>query len=47
MPVIPVAAVAVAKAGSSDQRSLPMTRNRGSFVTGSMRTRSMAPAVAR
>lgn len=47
MPVTPVAAVASAKPGSSDQRSQPMTRMRGSFVTGSMRTRSIAPGAAR
>ncbi len=47
MPVIPLAAVAAAKPGSSDHRSQPMTRKRGSFVAGSISTRSMAPGAAR
>ena len=46
-PVTPVAAVASAKPGSSDQRSQPMTLKRGSSVSRSMRTRSMAPGAAR
>ena len=36
-----------ANAGSSDQASTPMTRNRGSSVSRSIRTRSMAPGAAR
>ena len=36
-----------AKPGSSDQASTPMTRKRGSSVSRSMRTRSMAPGAAR
>ena len=32
-----------ANAGSSDQTSLPITRKRGSSVSGSIRTRSIAP----
>ena len=36
-----------AKPGSSDQASAPITRNRGSSVSGSMRTRSIAPGAAR
>ena len=47
MPVIPVSVTPVAKAGSSDQASTPMTRKRGSSVSRSMRTRSMAPGAAR
>ena len=47
MPVTPVAAVAAAKPGSSDQSSQPITLNRGSSVAGSMRTRSIAPGAAR
>ena len=47
MPVTPVAATASAKPGSSDQGSAPSTRMRGSPVAGSIRTRSMAPGVAR
>jgi len=47
MPVTPVAAVASAKPGSSDHRSQPITLSRGSSVSGSMRTRSMAPGAAR
>jgi hypothetical protein len=44
---IPAAASASAKPGSSDQTSTPMTRNRGSMVSRSIRTRSMAPGAAR
>ena len=49
MPVTPVpaASTASAKSGASDQASTPMTRNRGSSVARSMRTRSMAPGAAR
>ena len=47
MPVIPVSVTAVANAGSPDQASTPMTLNRGSSVSRSMRTRSMAPGAAR
>ena len=47
MPVTPVFCVASAKPGSSDQRSEPITLKRGSSVSGSMRTRSMAPGAAR
>ena len=46
-PVTPICLVASAKPGSSDHLSLPMTRKRGSSVSGSMRTRSMAPGAAR
>ena len=42
-----VAAVASLKPGSSDQRSEPITLNRGSSVSRSMRTRSIAPGAAR
>ena len=38
---------ASAKPGSSDQASTPMTRKRGSSVSRSIRTRSMAPGAAR
>ena len=49
MPVTPVPAAAscAAKSGASDQASTPMTRKRGSSVSWSMRTRSMAPGAAR
>ncbi len=47
MPVIPVSATPASKPGSSDQASTPMTRIRGSSVSRSMRTRSMAPGAAR
>ncbi len=47
MPLIPVSAMPAAKAGSSDQASTPMTRKRGSSVSRSMRTRSIAPGAAR
>ena len=46
-PVTPVAATPAANPGSSDHTSHPITLSRGSSVTGSMRTRSIAPAVAR
>ena len=41
------AAVVGGNAGSSDQRSQPMTRKRGSRVAGSISTRSIAPGAAR
>ena len=47
MPVTPVARVASAKPGSSDQSSQPITLKRGSSVSRSMRTRSIAPGAAR
>ena len=47
MPVMPDALVASAKPSSSDQRSQPITRKRGSFVTGSISIRSIAPGAAR
>ena len=47
MPVTPVAAAASSKPGSSDHLSTPMTRYFGSSVSGSMRTRSIAPGAAR
>jgi hypothetical protein len=47
MPVMPVFSAASAKPSSSDQGSTPMTLKRGSSVSGSMRTRSMAPGAAR
>jgi len=47
MPVIVIFFVSSAKPGSLDHRSEPMILNRGSSVSGSMRTRSMAPTVAR
>ncbi len=47
MPVTPVLPTASAKPGSSDHRSLPITLNRGSLVTASISTRSMAPGAAR
>ena len=46
-PVTPSDAVASAKPGSSDQRSQPITLKRGSSVSRSMRTRSIAPGAAR
>ena len=46
-PVTPVAAVAAANPGSSDHRSEPITLKRGSSVSRSMRTRSIAPGAAR
>ena len=47
MPVTPVPDIASLNPGSSDHRSLPMHLNLGSSVSRSMRTRSMAPTVAR
>ncbi len=47
MPVTPTELAASAKPCSSDQGSTPITRKRGSSVTGSMRTRSIAPGAAR
>ena len=47
MPVTPVRRVEAANPVSSDQRLEPMTRKRGSRVTLSMRTRSIAPGAAR
>ena len=47
MPVTPVFATASANPGSSDHTSTPITLRRGSSVSGSMRTPSMAPVVAR
>ena len=47
IPVMPVSAIAAAKSGSSDQASTPMTRKRGSSVSRSIRTRSIAPGAAR
>ena len=46
-PVTPSDAVASAKPGSSDQRSEPITLKRGSSVSRSIRTRSIAPGAAR
>ena len=46
-PEIPVSMTTASKSGSSDQRSLPITLTRGSSVARSMRTRSIAPIVAR
>ena len=46
-PEIPVSANASAKPGSSDQPSNPITLIRGSSVVRSIRTRSIAPTVAR
>src|ERR1039458_3828397 len=46
-PVMPVAAVASSKPRSSDHRSEPMSLKRGSSVSRSMRTRSIAPGAAR
>ena len=47
IPVMPVAATAVANVSSSLQTSAPITLRRGSSVSASMRTPSIAPAVAR
>ena len=47
MPVMPVARVSSAKPGSSDHLSEPMILKRGSKLSGSMRTRSIAPGAAR
>ena len=46
MPVTPTDA-GDAKPGSSDHASMPITFTRGSSVAASIRTRSIAPAVAR
>ena len=47
MPVMPKFTIESVKPGSSDQNSEPITRTRTSNVSGSMRTRSMAPGAAR
>ena len=47
MPVTPLRAATFANLSSSDQALDPMTLKRGSRVSGSMRTRSMAPGAAR
>ncbi len=47
MPVMSRSSVAAAKPGSSLHRSQPITLKRASSVSRSMRTRSIAPAVAR
>ena len=47
MPVTPVPIAASVKPSSSDHGSTPMMRKRGSPVVGSIRTRSIAPGVAR
>jgi hypothetical protein len=47
IPVTPVRRVDAANPVSSDQRDEPMTRKRGSRVTVSIRTRSIAPGAAR
>ena len=47
MPVTPVLPVASAKPGSSDHSSQPITLKRGSSVSRSIRTRSIAPGAAR
>ena len=46
-PVTPVDEVAASKPGSSDHMSMPITFTRGSNVSGSMRTLSIAPGAAR
>ena len=46
-PQMPVTRASAGKAGSSDQGSTPMMRKRGSLLTGSISTRSMAPGAAR
>ena len=46
-PLIVRLSVAAAKPGSSLHRSQPITLKRGASVVRSMRTRSIAPAVAR
>ena len=46
-PVTPAGGRCSSNPGSSDQRSMPITLMRGSSVSRSMRTRSIAPAVAR
>ena len=47
IPVIPVALTASSNPSSSDHCSTPMTRNRGSNVSLSIRIRSIAPGAAR
>ena len=47
MPVTPVVAIAASNPCSVDQRSDPMTLNRGSLVVGSISMRSIAPGAAR
>ena len=47
IPVTPVSAIASANAGLVRPGSTPMTRNRGSSVARSIRTRSIAPGAAR
>ncbi len=47
MPVIPVRRTARENVGWSDQNSEPTTRIRGSSVSRSIRTRSIAPGAAR
>ena len=47
MPVTPCSPTCDSNSGSSDHSSQPITRKRGSSVSGSMRTRSMAPGAAR
>ena len=47
IPLTPSSAAASANPGSSDHSSEPMIRKRGSSVSRSIRTRSMAPGAAR
>ena len=47
IPVIPVSETASSKPSSSDQISDPITENRGSKVSGLIRSRSIAPGAAR
>ena len=47
IPLTPSSAAAAANPGSSDHSSEPMIRKRGSSVSRSIRTRSMAPGAAR
>jgi len=47
IPLMPIRATSSEKPSSSDQRSDPITRIRGSRVSGSIRTLSIAPGVAR
>ena len=47
IPLTPTRALLSANSGSSDHCSQPMTRKRGSSVSGSIRTRSIAPGAAR
>ena len=46
-PQMPVTAVPAGRRGRRTRASVPMTRKRGSLVTGSISTRSMAPGAAR